>query len=60
MINLTKEDLEEISFCLHAYPHSDDNHIYDPLRAKIKSMIDSYCEHEPSTIGICAIERKRE
>ena len=46
MNDFTKEELEQLSFAIHAYTHAEDDHIYDDLRSKIKAMIDNLCEHE--------------
>ena len=45
-MQFTKEELQQLSFAIYTYPHPDDDHIYEPLRNKIKSMIDNYCAHE--------------
>jgi len=50
MNEFTIQELKHLSFAIYAYPHPDDNHIYDGLREKIKSMIEHYCEHEDSRV----------
>ena len=53
MNEFTKQELEQLSFAIYTYPHPDDDHIYDELRSKIKTMIDSYCEHESDGKDYC-------
>lgn len=50
MNEFTKQDLEQLSFAIYTYPHSDDDHLYEELRNKIKYMIDNYCEHKETEI----------
>jgi hypothetical protein len=57
MNDFTKEELEYIFYCVDIVTHkNDESDIYGKLQDKIQSMIDNYCEHEPSRIRYAVIK----
>ena len=44
MNDFTKEELKSIMYCVKQMKIHIDG--YNPLKSKIQSMIDNYCEHE--------------
>jgi hypothetical protein len=52
MNDFTKEELEEISYCL-AYTYNHEHSLFE----KIQSMIDNFCEHDWQNLCCgCALE----
>ena len=49
MNDFTKEELKSIMYCVKQMKIHIDG--YNPLKSKIQSMIDNYCEHEITCIN---------
>jgi len=49
MNNFTKEELEDLLFCVKEHTGYEEDSIHKNLIAKLQPMIDNYCKHEPKT-----------